>query len=72
MLVDHRKDLSILVTGSSSFELAGQVGEPLTGRHRTLTLFPISQYELLAKSFSAFDLQKKLDEFLIYGSYPKF
>ncbi|MFA5792503.1 MAG: ATP-binding protein [Candidatus Gracilibacteria bacterium] len=72
ILVDHKENLSILVTGSSSFALAGQIGEPLTGRHHTLTLFPISQYELLfGKHYSEYELQKKLSEFLIYGSYPE-
>ena len=32
--------IRVIATGSSSFELAGQVGEPLTGRKRTLTLYP--------------------------------
>ena len=72
ILVDNKKDLSVLVTGSSSFALAGQIGEPLTGRHRTLTLFPISQYELLlGKHYNKYNLQKKLAEFLVYGSYPE-
>ena len=32
ILVDQRPALRIIATGSSSFELSGQVGEPLTGR----------------------------------------
>ena len=40
ILVDNVPGIKIIVTGSSSFELAGQVGEPLTGRKLTLTLFP--------------------------------
>jgi hypothetical protein len=48
ILVDQAPNLSIIVTGSSSFELAGQIGEPLTGRKRTLTLYPIAQAELLS------------------------
>jgi uncharacterized protein len=46
ILVDHLPHLRIIATGSSSFDLAGAIGEPLTGRKRTLTLFPISQLEL--------------------------
>ncbi|MCX5839545.1 MAG: AAA family ATPase, partial [Deltaproteobacteria bacterium] len=46
ILVDHLPALRIIATGSSSFDLAGAIGEPLTGRKRTLTLFPISQMEL--------------------------
>jgi len=69
LLVDTHPNLAIIATGSSSFELAGQVGEPLTGRKKTLTLFPISQLEL------GFDLNNSilranLEEYLIYGQYP--
>ena len=46
ILVDQMPNLKIIVTGSSSFELSGQVGEPLTGRKVTLTLYPISHIEL--------------------------
>jgi len=46
ILIDHFPALRIIATGSSSFDLAGAVGEPLTGRKRTVTLFPISQMEL--------------------------
>jgi len=69
LLVDQVPGIQVIATGSSSFELAGQVGEPLTGRKQTLTLFPIAQSELLA-SYSRFDLQQKLEDLLIYGSYP--
>lgn len=68
---DTMPDLCVAVTGSSSFELAGQVGEPLTGRKITRYLYPISQLELLAgesaplKKFSA-----ELPTRLVYGMYP--
>ena len=70
ILVDHLPDLRIIATGSSSFDLAGAIGEPLTGRKRTLTLFPISQMEL-KQQFNSYDLRQRLDEYLIYGSYPE-
>lgn len=70
LLVDEVPNLQIIATGSSSFELAGQVGEPLTGRKRTLLLYPIAQLELL-KTFNRFELRQKLEEFLIFGSYPE-
>jgi len=70
ILVDHFPGIKIIATGSSSFELAGQVGEPLTGRKTTLTLYPLAQLEL-SKIFNPFDLRTKLEEFLIYGSYPE-
>ncbi len=70
ILVDHFPGIRIIATGSSSFELAGQVGEPLTGRKITITLFPIAHLEM-NKIFNPFDLRTKLEEFIIYGSYPE-
>ena len=32
LIIDKIKNIEVIVTGSASFELAGQVGEPLTGR----------------------------------------
>lgn len=70
ILVDHLPSLRIIATGSSSFDLAGAVGEPLTGRKRTVTLFPVSQMELAGK-FNSYDLRQRLEEYLVYGSYPE-
>lgn len=70
LLVDHCKTLSIVVTGSSSFELAGQIGEPLTGRKTTLTMYPLSQAELLHHQ-NAYELDQRLSEWLVFGSYPE-
>lgn len=70
IIVDQVPNIHVITTGSSSFELAGQVGEPLTGRKRTLILYPLSQNELL-NHYNQFELQQKLEEFLIFGSYPE-
>ena len=70
IIVDHRPGIRVIATGSSSFELAGQVGEPLTGRKRTLTLHPFAQSELLAR-YNRFELRERLEEFLLYGVYPE-
>lgn len=70
IIVDQRPEKKIIATGSSAFELSGQVGEPLVGRKWTLTLYPLSQFEL-QKLFSAYELRQKLPEYLIYGSYPE-
>jgi uncharacterized protein len=69
LLVDHVEGIRIIVTGSSSFELAGQVGEPLTGRKNTLTLFPVSHLEL-SEYYSAAELKQKLPDILVFGTYP--
>lgn len=70
LLIDAGAAVRLIATGSSAFELAGQIGEPLTGRKRTLTLLPLSQVELRA-IWNRFELTEKLDEFLVYGSYPE-
>lgn len=70
ILVDQLPDIKIIVTGSSSFELAGQIGEPLTGRKTTLTLFTLSQIEM-GRLFNDYDLRSLLEEYLIFGSYPE-
>jgi uncharacterized protein len=69
MIVDHIPGIRVIATGSSSFELAGQTGEPLTGRKITLFLYPVSQSEML-NHYNRFEIGEKLEEFLIYGSYP--
>ncbi len=70
ILVDNNPDLKLIATGSSSFDLSQNVGEPLTGRKKVLKLFPFSQGELL-NEFTAFELKDKLHEYLIFGSYPE-
>ncbi|OGJ49897.1 hypothetical protein A2335_00520 [Candidatus Peregrinibacteria bacterium RIFOXYB2_FULL_32_7] len=73
IIVDNIPKIKVIVTGSSSFELSGQVGEPLTGRKRTLDMYPIAQLELhdkQYKNFSRHELRENLSEFLVFGSYP--
>ena len=70
IIVDQVPNIRVVVTGSSSFELAGQVGEPLTGRKRTLTLFPLAQSELLS-IHNKFELREHLADYLIFGAYPE-
>jgi predicted AAA+ superfamily ATPase len=70
MLVDHLPNVKVIASGSSSFELASHIGEPLTGRKRTLTLFPVSSMEL-ASNLGNMALRQRLEELLIYGSYPE-
>lgn len=70
IIVDQVPGIKVIATGSSSFELAGQIGEPLTGRKVTLTLFPLSQIEL-AELYNPYELKNRLEEFLIYGAYPE-
>ncbi len=70
LLVDHFPDLQILVTGSSSLELADHVHEPLTGRKWDFPLFPISWQEL-EEHVGAFEARRQLEQRLVYGMYPE-
>ncbi len=70
ILHDELPSLRIVVTGSSSFDLATKLGEPMTGRKRVYTLFPLSQEEMSAM-YNPFELKDLLSEFLIFGSYPE-
>ena len=70
ILADGLPDLKIIVTGSSSFELANKIKEPLTGRAWTYNLFPLSFLEL-SSLYNEFELKNLLDNVLVYGSYPE-
>lgn len=69
IIVDQIPNIMVIATGSSSFDLAHQIGEPLTGRKKTLELFPFAQLELLA-IHNKHELKEQLEDYLIYGSYP--
>src|SRR3989338_5054688 len=69
MMIDAFPEKNIILTGSSSLSLSNKIGEPLTGRHFTLTLLPLSQREIMYGG--RFELKTSLEDFLIYGSYPE-
>lgn len=68
MMIDAFPEKNIILTGSSSLDLSNKIGEPLTGRHFTLMLLPLSQGEIKG---SRFELNTHLEDFLLYGSYPE-
>lgn len=70
LIHDHIPDVRVIATGSSSFDLSNKVMEPLTGRHWSYTLYPIS-YGELAKEKNPFELDQGLDDALVYGTYPE-
>jgi predicted AAA+ superfamily ATPase len=70
IIVDQHPNVRVIATGSSSFDLAQNVGEPLVGRKTTLRLYPIAQMELVQRIGSQYDLQQNLEEYMLYGSYP--
>jgi uncharacterized protein len=69
LLSDNIPALRIVVTGSSALDLASQTREALTGRAWVHTLFPIATAEL-AMTDMPYQLDRTLDERLIYGMYP--
>ncbi|MDX2282997.1 MAG: ATP-binding protein [Bacteroidia bacterium] len=70
LIVDHLPHIRVLATGSSSFDLSNQTGEPLVGRKWEFELYPISQLELAAAELP-FQTEELLPQRLIYGSYPE-
>ncbi len=70
LLIDSSPGKTIVLSGSSSFELSGQLGEPLTGRQKQKKLFPLSVMEL-HEQFGGMRVLEILDELLIFGSYPE-
>lgn len=70
IMVDQFKKVQVIATGSSSFELAGNVNEPLTGRKYEMQLLPISYEELLTHTDYLTE-QRLLEQRLVYGSYPE-
>lgn len=70
LIVDKIKDVKVLASGSSSFELANKINEPLTGRKWEFNLFPLSFGEMAAYS-SLMEERRLLNHRLIYGYYPE-
>jgi len=68
LLVDTKLNLKIIVTGSSSFELSGQIGEPLVGRMNVIKLLPLWEKEI--KDAGLLDYITGLDFALRFGRYP--
>lgn len=70
LIVDHIEGLSVIVSGSSSFDLYNMAGEPLVGRSNHYMLYPFSLKEL-SKEESGVETMQLLEERLVYGMYPE-
>ncbi|KJF43979.1 ATP-binding protein [Draconibacterium sediminis] len=70
LLIDHFPDKTIIVTGSSSFDLSNKIGEPLTGRSTTRILYPLSINELFPET-GGMKIREQLENLIIFGSYPE-
>jgi len=67
LFVDTYSDVQIIATGSSSFDLANKINEPLTGRAFSFTLLPLSLEEV--RSVKEID-HIELHQLMRFGSYP--
>ncbi|MFH1564647.1 MAG: ATP-binding protein [bacterium] len=70
LIVDHIPKIKVIASGSASFALAQKVGEPLTGRKKTVHLYPVSVKEII--DFKDKTYYKEIFEsYLIFGGYPE-
>lgn len=70
LMIDTFPKIQIIATGSSSFELANKISEPLTGRTFTFLLYPFSLREMKQK-LDQFAINAKVENLLRFGSYPE-
>ena len=69
-MIDEIEDLKIIISGSSSFDINKNAGEPLTGRKYTFNLYALSEeeYNQTENNISKVD---KIKERLVFGNYPE-
>jgi len=70
LITDNLKDIQLVVSGSSAFELANSINEPLTGRKWEYQLFPISINEIV-NYHGVIEEKRQLSHRLVFGSYPE-
>jgi hypothetical protein len=70
LLTDQVPEVQVVASGSSAFELANRVNEPLTGRKWAYHLFPMSYGEMEAHH-GFVEEHKRIPERLVYGYYPE-
>lgn len=69
LITDQFKNIQLLVSGSSAFELNSSINEPLTGRKWEYHLYPLS-WEELENQIGYVKSQQQLELRLMYGMYP--
>lgn len=69
LITDNMPGVQLIATGSSSFDLANLIQEPLTGRKREYTMFPLS-FQELTDAHGWLDERRLLPHRLVFGSYP--
>jgi predicted AAA+ superfamily ATPase len=66
--IDTYPDIQIIATGSSSFDLANKINEPLTGRAFEFILYPLSIAEIMQTVGSI--SMSELHDYMRLGTYP--
>jgi predicted AAA+ superfamily ATPase len=70
LFADYLKEIQVIASGSSAFELRNSLNEPLTGRKYEFKLFPLSFAEMVANTNLVQEL-RELPQRLLYGYYPE-
>ena len=70
LITDNLTDIQVIATGSSSFDLANRINEPLTGRKWEYNLFPFS-YQELVQHHGLLEENRLIAHRLVYGYYPE-
>jgi len=70
LITDGMKAIQLIVSGSSSLDLANEINEPLTGRKWEYMLYPISWQELY-NHFGYISAMQQLEQRIVYGMYPE-
>ena len=70
LITDYLPEKQLIATGSSSFDLANKINEPLTGRKREIMLFPLSFAEM-TDHHGLIEERRLLSHRLIFGCYPE-
>jgi uncharacterized protein len=69
ILHTHFPNLQIIATGSSSFDLANKINEPLTGRNIQFDLYPLSIGEI-GQKYNILEIGSLFNEIFRFGLYP--
>jgi len=70
LFTDQLKEVQVIATGSSAFELSSQVNEPLTGRKYEYMLFPLS-FDEMVQHHGLLTEKRLIEHRLLYGYYPE-
>ena len=69
LITDSIPEVQLIATGSSSFELADKVNEPLTGRKWEYKMYPISFREMVKNQGLLYE-KRMIPHRMVFGYYP--